>query len=348
MPVYKLLTYEQNGMQSVGLLFGSCVYELTGTYKFLKEQANQNLPPLPKQNPNMVDLLDEWDFYCDTLGLIVNGIEDTADQIKNYKGICFIEQDINIKAPLLYPHKVLNAGANYYKHNREMLVEAFNKEDRQPFFFYKGTKNVIIGQGDTIKLPRVSNYVDWECELAVVIGRRAKDVPASKALEFIAGYTIMNDISARDKMVRPGELFFFDWFANKGNDTFAPMGPYLVPKQFIPEPQNLGVQCLVNGELMQDSSTSDMIWTIDELIEYLSAVVTLEPGDVIATGTPHGVGMAKGLTADPGEFSKLAAHMYAGGGIFLKDGDYVTSKIEGIGILENPVIDLKIQSTSGS
>jgi acylpyruvate hydrolase len=100
----------------------------------------------------------------------------------------------------------------------------------------------------------------------------------------------------------------------------------------------------VNGEMMQDSSTSDMIWTIDELIEYLSAVITLEPGDVIASGTPHGVGMAKGLDALPGEFSKLAEHMYAGGGKFLKHGDLLTSKIEGIGTLENPVIDLKLRS----
>lgn len=341
MSIFKLLTFEHCGCVSVGMLVDSRVYEVSQAHKFLREHGHQSLPPLPTQPLTMIGLLEEWSLYNDALEMMVEGLTDLKDQSKAVQAFLLDEQEIDIKAPILYPYKVLNAGANYYKHNREMLVEEFNKEDRQPFFFYKGTKNVIIGHKEAIQLPRVAKYIDWECELAVVIGQRAKDIPAARAYDVVAGYTILNDISARDKMVRPGELFFFDWFANKGNDTFAPMGPYIVPKQFIPDPQSLRVQCLVNGEVMQDSSTSDMIWTIDELIEYISAVVTLEPGDVIATGTPSGVGMAKGLKAKPGEFSKLAEHMYAGGGIFLKDGDLLISQIEGIGTLENPVIDLK-------
>ncbi len=338
MPEFKLLTIQHGPQTAAAFSLDDSVYEISQTYHTFRDQASSALPPIPRRPLSMLEILEEWDFYLDLLIELTEGLE-SAGAIPGLARLPLSE--VQIEAPIRFPYKVLNAGANYYKHNREMLVENFEKGDRQPFFFYKGTKNVIIGHGQPIRLPpkRVAKYVDWECELAVVIGRRAKNIPVSEARDYVAAYTIMNDISARDKMVRPGELFFFDWFANKGNDTFAPMGPFLVPSASLPDPQDLRIRCLLNDQVMQDSNTNDMIWSVEELISYLSDVVTLEPGDVISTGTPHGVGMAKGLQAEPGEFHRLREHMLNGGGTFLKPGDVLISEIEGIGSLRNPVVE---------
>ena len=163
---------------------------------------------------------------------------------------------------------------------------------RERDFFYKGLRHNLIGHGDAIHLTPRSKYVDWEAELAVVIGKYAKNVTADQALDYVAGYTCYNDISARDRMMRQNETFLYDWFSNKGNDTFAPIGPYIVPKKFVKDPQNLSLRCYVSGELMQDTNTNLMVWSVAELISTASSVTTLSPGDIIATGTGSGTGMA--------------------------------------------------------
>ena len=221
-----------------------------------------------------------------------------------------------------------------------MPTERYNAPDREkhePYFFYKGSRHTLIGHGDTIVLTPRSKYIDWEAELALVIGREAKNVSVADALEYVAGYTCYNDISARDRMIRKNETFDYDWFANKGNDTFGPIGPAITPRKFIRDPQKLALKCWVSGELMQNTNTDKMVFTCAELVANASSITTLSPGDVIATGTGAGVGMGKGVTVKHGEIAKVFVHMYAGGSRLLRPGDTVAVEIEGVGRLENKV-----------
>jgi 2-keto-4-pentenoate hydratase/2-oxohepta-3-ene-1,7-dioic acid hydratase in catechol pathway len=166
-------------------------------------------------------------------------------------------------------------------------------------------------------MPPETRQLDWEIELAAVIGKRCRRVSVERALDAVAGYTIVNDISARDLNVRSDYPFKFDWFQGKCHDTFAPFGPWIVPAWQIPDPQDVHLKLEVNGQVMQEDTSHNLIWTVREQIAYLSTIVTLEPGDVVATGTPTGVGMGRG--------------------IFLKDGDRLAATIRGIGTLANRV-----------
>jgi 2-keto-4-pentenoate hydratase/2-oxohepta-3-ene-1,7-dioic acid hydratase in catechol pathway len=166
-------------------------------------------------------------------------------------------------------------------------------------------------------MPPETTQLDWEIELAAVIGQRCRRIPVDRALDAVAGYSIVNDVSARDLNVRNDYPFKFDWFQGKCHDTFAPFGPWIVPAWQVHDPQAVHLNLKVNGETMQDDTTANMIWNVREQISYLSTIVTLEPGDVIATGTPTGVGMGRG--------------------IYLKDGDRIEATIRGIGTLANPV-----------
>jgi 2-keto-4-pentenoate hydratase/2-oxohepta-3-ene-1,7-dioic acid hydratase in catechol pathway len=228
-------------------------------------------------------------------------------------------------APILYPTKLLNAAGNYYGHVSEAstpeeqrkVAEARRKNRGTPYLFLKPTVGAIIGNGDDIVLPRGRDRIDWECELGVVIGRPAKYVTATRAADHIFGYTILLDMS--DRGGRPGETEpRSDWFVGKGHDTFAPMGPYIVPKEFFTDPMKVSQRLTVNGKVMQDSNSSDMIHTIYELIEYGSSVMTLFPGDVIAAGSPAGTGMSRSVRPEQ---------------VFLKPGDRIVATIEGIGTM---------------
>jgi 2-keto-4-pentenoate hydratase/2-oxohepta-3-ene-1,7-dioic acid hydratase in catechol pathway len=181
----------------------------------------------------------------------------------------------------------------------------------------------VTGPGDPIVLPPDTKEVDYEAELAVVIGRRCSGVPVSEALDYVAGFTCLNDVTARDFQRGDGQ-----WVRAKSQDTFGPLGPYLVTTEDIPDPQMLPIRCLVNGTVLQDSNTDKMIFGVRELIAFISRGITLEPGDVISTGTPHGVGFAR---KPP---------------IFLKPNDEVSVEIGGIGKLSNPVRATSASKTS--
>lgn len=198
-----------------------------------------------------------------------------------------------------------------------MTGEKWNKDDLKPYFYLKAARQGIIGPNENIHLVDRSLKMDWEAELAVVIGRTAKNVSADDAMDYVAGYSIMNDVSARDLNKRTDIAFFTDWFASKSFDSCAPMGPWITPKENIEDPQSLKIDLWVNDELQQDTNTDQMIFSIKKQIEYLSHQITLLPGDVIATGTGAGCGVVKGL--------------------FLKSGDRIKIEIEGIGTLENSV-----------
>jgi 2-keto-4-pentenoate hydratase/2-oxohepta-3-ene-1,7-dioic acid hydratase in catechol pathway len=219
-----------------------------------------------------------------------------------------------VLAPL-DPAAILCIGLNYRQH----AIETNAPLPQYPVLFFKNPA-AVQNPGDPIVLPRwlTSHKVDWECELAVVIGKRARNVSRDRALEYVFGYTCANDVSARDWQREGGGT---QWCRGKSFDTFAPLGPRLVTADEIPNPQTLRIRTAVNGETLQDSSTADMIFAVATLIEFLSGSTTLLPGTVILTGTPQGVGMA----LNPPRF--------------LKAGDKVTIDIEAIGALTNPVID---------
>ena len=232
--------------------------------------------------------------------------------------------------PILYPTKMLNAAANYYAHAGEAsgpdeakkIEENLRKNRGTPYLFLKPTVGAIIGQGDDFILPVGRDKIDWECEIGVVIGKPAKNVPAAEAKNYIFGYTIQLDMS--DRGTRPGETgpsrFGSDWYMGKGHDTFAPLGPYIVPKEFYGDPQNVRQLLTVNGKPMQDARSTDMIHNISELVEFGSSVMTLFPGDVIAAGSPAGTGMSRTVRAEQ---------------VFLKDGDKIEATIDGIGTLRH-------------
>jgi 2-keto-4-pentenoate hydratase/2-oxohepta-3-ene-1,7-dioic acid hydratase in catechol pathway len=207
------------------------------------------------------------------------------------------------------PGKIVCVGLNYLDHAQEGGMDL----PKAPLLFAKWP-NTLIGDGETIVLPPESKEVDYEAELGVVIGTTAKRVSEAEALDHVEGYICVNDVSARDMQFGDGQ-----WTRGKSPDTFCPVGPRLVPREQIADPQQLGIRCILNGETMQDSSTSQMIFSVAEIIAYVSQVITLEPGDLIATGTPAGVGVFK----DPK--------------VLLKDGDEVSIEIDGLGTLTNPV-----------
>ncbi|NBT24554.1 DUF2437 domain-containing protein [bacterium] len=217
-------------------------------------------------------------------------------------------------APLA-PTQILAIGLNYRRHATEMG----SPFPEYPVLFTKSISS-LQNPGDPIQLPRhlQSDKVDYECELAVVIGRDCKNVSASKAFDYVAGYTCANDVSARDWQKHAGGG---QWCRGKTFDTFCPLGPCLVTPDEIPDPQNLGIRTLLNGKAVQDWSTNDMIFTVAQIIEFLSGSTTLPAGTVILTGTPHGVGMA----STPPRW--------------LCPGDQVTIEIEKIGSLTNPVAE---------
>jgi 2-keto-4-pentenoate hydratase/2-oxohepta-3-ene-1,7-dioic acid hydratase in catechol pathway len=228
-------------------------------------------------------------------------------------------------APLLYPGAIYCAGANYQDHAAEMNARQGRPPDPDPhtlglkaWHFIKASRSVTHPDA-TVVLPRASKSVDWEIELAAVIGRAAKDVPEADALRYVAGYTIGNDLSARDlgfrEQLAPANPFRTDWLAHKSFDGSCPLGPWIVSASEIGDPQTLDLKLWVNDVLKQDSNTGNMIYTLAEQIAQLSSRITLNPGDVIMTGTPAGVG--------------------AGRGEFLKPGDIVRLWIDKIGTLTN-------------
>ncbi len=236
-------------------------------------------------------------------------IEEGAEQ-QSVGGESVALEDVKLYPPVARPGKVIGIGLNYEDHAAETGADIPEK----PIVFAK-YPNTITGPGNSIRIPEITKQADYEAELAVVIGRRAWNVEAGEALDYVFGYMNANDVSSRDLQFSEGG----QWTRSKSIDTFAPTGPYLVTKDEIEDPQNLSVKCTLNGEVMQDGNTEKMIFSIAEIVAFLSTGMTLEPGDIILTGTPPGVGVAR----DPQ--------------VFLKDGDEVSIEIEGLGTLTNSV-----------
>ena len=207
------------------------------------------------------------------------------------------------------PQKIVCVGLNYRDHAEEQGVDL----PARPLLFAKWP-NTLIGPGEPIRIPTISQNVDYEAELGVVIGRRASQVSADDALGFVEGYVVANDVSGRDLQFSDGQ-----WVRGKSLDTFLPVSD-LVPASAVPDPQALPIRAILNGEVMQDSSTSNMIFGVAEVVSFVSQAITLEPGDLIITGTPAGVGAFR---SPP---------------VWLKPGDAIAIEIDGVGRISNPVV----------
>jgi 2-keto-4-pentenoate hydratase/2-oxohepta-3-ene-1,7-dioic acid hydratase in catechol pathway len=217
--------------------------------------------------------------------------------------------ELRLLAPVPRPGKIVCVGLNY----RDHANETGQPIPSEPVLFSKYA-NSVVGPGAEVVVPPDAEKIDYEAELAVVIGRRASAVPTGEALDHVAGYTCANDVSSRSLQFRSSQ-----WLLGKAIDTFLPLGPYLVTADEVPDPQALGIRCLVNDELRQSSDTGQMIFGVAELVSYISRTIALEPGDVLVTGTPAGVGMA----ADPPRY--------------LRPGDRMRIEIDGVGELDNTV-----------
>lgn len=267
--------------------------------------------PLPS------DMLDLIDMGIEIVEELNDMVADTEEAYLNEIGYSLNE--VTILAPIQKPRKnIIGIGLNYTEHVSESArtLDTTGKLPQKPIIFSKPPTTVTATNTDIIKNTNLTAQLDWEVELAVVIGKKGKYVPKAEAMDYVFGYTVINDISARDCR-REGQ-----WIVSKGQDTFAPMGPILVTKDEIENPHNLNLSLKVNGVEKQNSNTKFLLFNINDLIEDLSIVFTLEPGDIIATGTPAGVGAGR----DPQEW--------------LYDGDVVEATVEGIGTIVNTVKEI--------
>src|SRR5437867_4262084 len=305
---YKLLSYQAGQAARAGVLVGDTVYDaakVTGL----------------SGHSSVLGVLDDWSRAKRLLAQAAKRIESGKGRIKGAP-----LKSARLLAPVLYPGAIYCAGANYTDHMAEMARAqgqtpgpTMKELGEKPWHFVKTSRSSVVGPGARVKLPVYSQMVDWEVELAAVIGKVARDVPAERALDSVAGYTIANDLSARVVMRRDKNPatspFHYDWLSQKCFDGSCPLGPWIVPADQLSDPQRLALKLWVNDQLMQDSNTSRMIFDTAEQIAMLSSRVTLQPGDLVLTGTPAGLGMPRR--------------------VFLKPGDTVKLWIEGIGELRH-------------
>ncbi|MGD9110656.1 MAG: fumarylacetoacetate hydrolase family protein [Phycisphaerales bacterium] len=296
----KLLSYSKDGITSCGVFIGNEIIDIPSNFKG---------PNAPK---TLVDVLRQG-----------TGDLDKLTELSKTSASRISINSVKLLAPVPKPDKVIALAGNYSEHIKEAgLSLGLSDSPRQttvprPFLM---PPSVVIGDGDIIAWPAYSEQIDYELELAVVIGKTAKCVTIKDAPNYIAGYTIANDVSARsvtfktNRAVRPWDEFY-DWLNGKWSDGFLPMGPYLVTADEIENVQNLDMQLTVNGKVRQRANTSQMIYSVTDIVSFVSHLVTLEPGDVIATGTPSGVAMATGQ--------------------FLEAGDIIECTIEKLGSLKN-------------
>ena len=305
---YRLVSYAEDGVApKAGVLVGERVVPAATLL-----QGADGI-----DSSSVLGLLRAWDSAHPRL-------HAAAQKVQPNDGIALAQ--VKLLAPILYPGALFCAGANYWDHLEEMAEIAKRATGKapsmtkaaEPWFFMKTTAGSIIGTDTPARLPSFSKQVDWEAELGVVIGRPARNISEQNAFDVVAGYLIVNDLSARDLMKREGTPFIYDWVGQKCFEDAAPMGPWFTPAAYVADPNDLPIKLWVNGVLKQNSNTGRMVHGIAEQIAYLSRHFTLFPGDVIATGTPAGVGMPRGE--------------------FLKVGDEVRIEVGGCGRLTNTMV----------
>ena len=311
----KLVTFRSDEYVSLGAIKGDVVYDVFVCAQF----APQEDFLLLLEADNMLELAENGQAGVEAAAAAVAGAE--AALREPCDPMAFSLEEVDLLAPLM-PRKLFCLAGNYAEHIQEGGGNYPGKEKMTPRFFMKPATTTVTVPDDPIIITRQCQCIDWEIEMGVVIGKEAKCVSAAEADDCILGYTLVTDVSERKLKVSDARETrdwddFFDWLNGKWLDSFAPMGPCIVTKDEIGDPLNLRITLSVNGEPKQDGNTGQMIFTPAELIEFISQYVTLEPGDVISTGTPAGVGSSTGT--------------------FLKDGDEVVGELEKVGRLANPV-----------
>lgn len=273
-------------------------------------EVGNEKPGIQLENGTKIDVSQFGEDYNEAF-FETNGIERLKNWLKDNESKCAsVSEGVRLGSPICRPSKLVCIGLNYAKH----AAEAGMKVPSEPVLFFKST-TAIVGPNDDVVIPKGSEKTDWEVELAVVISKKASYVSKEDIMDYIAGYVLHNDISERAFQIeREGQ-----WCKGKGCDTFAPLGPFMATTDEIKDPNNLHLWLKLNGETMQDSSTSDFIFNVQEAISYITQFMTLLPGDVISTGTPFGVGM--GLSPQR----------------FLKPGDVMELGIEGLGVSKQNV-----------
>src|SRR5688572_1727176 len=336
---YKLGTFERAGRTFVGIVLReSLVIDLPTAHAAIRTPASTVAAPA-----DMKDLIVRYDSGLRARSVdIVRSVEAAGASRPAY---AYELRAVKVLPPIMYPTTMLNVAVNYREHDLEMArlreqvpgmgaatsgaalpntvsapgiwERAADDKRWNPYVFMKSPA-AVIADGEAIRLPPGRKQVDWECELGVIVGRPATRVPVSQAANFIFGYTVENDVS--DRGGRGDARYGSDWVVSKNHDTFAPLGPFITPKEFVPDPQKLKIRFVLNGQVMQEADTTFMIHTVYEQIAYASNIMSLRPGDVIATGTPAGVGSAR---VPP---------------VYFKPGDRSECTYEGIGTLTNPVV----------
>lgn len=308
---YQLFTFRSAAQTRRGIALDARHHDMDLALEML------GLPKFP--GSNLDALVDDWESCRVDLARLAQALAGSKKAVPTLE-----VESIEFLSPLTRPGVIYGAGANYRDHV-EAMARAFNMklvldpkaEGVDPWHFIKAGRGTLAAHRESIPFPPHAQKLDWEAELAVIMGRHARGVPVQEALDYVAGYSCSNDLSARDHLVRqpvdPSSPFRFDWIGHKCFSGACPLGPYLTPAEFVPDPENLDIKLWLNGSLMQDSNTSNHLYTIAEQISYLSHRLDLYPGDVILTGTPAGVGMERGM--------------------FLKRGDAMTVWIEGLGEL---------------
>jgi 2,4-diketo-3-deoxy-L-fuconate hydrolase len=318
----KLATYASKGQQYIGAVVADdkIVIDLAAADKALARREKR------PSHPFLADMLSLLDAGNKGLSAAKNAAAAAAEKLgdapKPDGKTSHLLSRVKLKAPVPNPRKIFCLAGNYQDHIEEGGGKMAVQDKETPRVFMKPPTSTVISPGDSILIPPIARSIDWEGELAVVMGRNAKGVKAKDALKYVAGYTVMNDVSERDLLIknrtesRPQDKWF-DWLNGKWLDTFAPQGPWIVTKDDIPDPQVLDISTYINGERKQHNNTGQMLYKVAQVIEYISAIITLEPGDLISTGTVSGVGSTTGT--------------------FLQPGDKVEIEISQIGVLRNKV-----------
>ncbi|MGO4549164.1 fumarylacetoacetate hydrolase family protein [Paenibacillus sp. 2TAB23] len=297
----KLVTIEHEGQFKLGIKRNEGIFNI--------HAALERFPSAGISS----DVMAVIEGGAESLALLAAYADHVLESADTLDGLLIAEENVRFGPCVTRPNKIICVGLNYRKH----AIETNAPIPQYPILFNK-FNNTLTGHREDIALPeRVTSQVDYEAELVIVIGKTAKYVSKDEALQHVFGYCNVNDLSARDLQMRTQQ-----WLLGKSCDDFSPLGPYLVTADEIPDPNNLEIKCIVNGEIRQQSHTSDMIFPCDEVVSYISQHMTLTPGDIILTGTPEGVVL--GYPEDRR--------------VYLKDGDVVTIEIEGLGSLTNRLI----------
>ncbi len=336
---FKLGTFERGGRTFVGIVLReSVVIDFAAAHKAIASPSSTIAPPA-----DMKDLIARYDMGLRArIGDIIRSVDAAGNARPAY-----VSDVAALKIlPPVMPSVMLNAAVNYAEHDKEVATalreqittnaaptaggalpgtrsapgiwERPAADTRwNPYLFIK-LPSAIIAEGESIRLPPGRTQVDWECELGVVLGRQSARVPVGQAAAHIFGYTLQNDVS--DRGGRGDTRYGSDWLVSKNHDTFAPLGPFITPKEFVPDPQKLTIRFSLNGQVMQEANTSFMIHDVFELVAYASHIMTLRTGDIVVTGTPAGVGSAR---VPP---------------VYFKPGDRSVCTYEGVGTLTNPVV----------